>query len=181
MCIQRMNAMTAMLIRQMTPYSRYGMIFLRVFCRFIVLVCGLCSTDGVVTATNIGRRALLVVRTCRRGLRTGPILQDWTLPLCGKAGIMAQSKLMHRAYSSIQNRITPPKTCFCSGIRLVLRNQAFAPGTYSSIRKHALQLSKQTYASVTYCDGVLPVIFLNTWLNEDLELNPESSAMARML
>ena len=73
--------MIAMLIRQITPYSRYGMIFLRVFCRFMLQVSDLRSTVGVVTATNIGRRALLVVRTCMRGLRTGLILQDWMRPL----------------------------------------------------------------------------------------------------
>lgn len=39
----------------------------------------------------------------------------------------------------------------------------------------------RAYVSDTYCEGVLPESFLNTWLKEDLELNPESSAMARML
>jgi hypothetical protein len=37
------------------------------------------------------------------------------------------------------------------------------------------------YTSDKYCEGVLPVNFLNTWLKEDFELNPESRAIARML
>ena len=113
-CIQRMNAMIAMLLRQINPYSRYGMIFLRVFCRFMLQVSNLRSTDGVVTATNIGRRALLVVRTCRRGLRTGPILHDWTLPLCGTAG-----NILH-------DQGLCSDRCLCLRIKLVLANQTCA-------------------------------------------------------
>jgi len=85
-CIQRMNAMIAMLIRQRTPYSRDGMIFLRIFCRFIVQVSGLCSTDGVVTAINIGRRALLVVRTCRCVLPDRPTPAGLDAALCTTEG-----------------------------------------------------------------------------------------------